>query len=238
MIENESDLRELLQGSFSDMHVTLVSIIQGAALALLATEIKEFYYVEGTIRCFGPGATLCKSAGAHLGLALGLFFVIVLYWNEYRMGITIYNWIPTLRDSLIPFGLGALEIGAILSFGGPIWIAIALLAALNLLAVLAFLNMYHNANASGLNSFVLGITGRFKQANIGYCVASALALLTSVAVSRFEIHDGRTGDAVMVICLLVVCASNFVRQHKHWGVVKAVTSAASSRQRYAHAGHR
>jgi len=238
IIENESDLRELLEGSFSDVHITLVSIIQGAALALLATEIKDFYYVEGAIRCLPPAAALCKSAGAHLGLALGLFCVIVLYWNEYRMGITIYNWIPTLRDCLIPFGLGALEIGAILTFGGPIWIPIAHLAALNLLAVFAFLNMYHKAEASGLNSFVLGLTGRSKPANIGYAIASSLALLTSVAVSQFEIHDGPKGDAVMVICLLIVCASHFVRQHKQWEVVKEVGSRGSSLHAYAHVGHR
>ena len=48
-------------------------------------------------------------------LVVTTFLVIVAAWHEYMTAVTIFVWIPRLRDSLIPFLLGGAELTLIRS---------------------------------------------------------------------------------------------------------------------------
>src|SRR5690349_17919714 len=86
-----------LESAFSISYVTLISIIQGGALGYLVTVLD---------RVTAQGANLTHLDLESWLLAFLAFILIATVWNEYMMGATIFNWIPTLMDALIPFTIG------------------------------------------------------------------------------------------------------------------------------------
>jgi hypothetical protein len=52
------------------------------------------------------------------GRIIFIFLVIVVVWQEYAVGATMYAWIPTSVDALVPFLLGAGEGMMIAAIGG------------------------------------------------------------------------------------------------------------------------
>lgn len=89
------NVTERLKGQFAPAHLTLASIIQGVALSALVIR------VESTYTSFDAVAWLLTAA---------TFLVIVDIWHEDLMMVVAYVWLPTLLDSLIPFGFGAAEL--------------------------------------------------------------------------------------------------------------------------------
>jgi hypothetical protein len=83
-----------VEGSFRDAYLTLVSIIQGVALGFLVQVVGADYRSIGIDKA---------------GRDTAIFLVIVAVWQEYAVGSTMYAWIPTSVDTLVPFLLGAGE---------------------------------------------------------------------------------------------------------------------------------
>jgi hypothetical protein len=84
-----------IKGAFGSTYLTLMSIMQGVALAALATRVAE------TSGRFDAGDWL---------VTLDTFLVLVVVWNEYLVAALAFAWIPTFLDSLLPFGLLAAEL--------------------------------------------------------------------------------------------------------------------------------
>jgi hypothetical protein len=90
---NPERLSARLKGQYAPVYLTLTSIIQGVALSTLATR------VEATSSDFGVIEWL---------LSATTFLVFLAVWNEYLLQVLAFVWVPTLLDSLVPFGfLGA-----------------------------------------------------------------------------------------------------------------------------------
>ncbi len=77
-----------LKSQFAPAYLTLTSIIQGVALAVLAAR------VEATYTQFDSTDWL---------LTIATFLAFVTLWHEYLMQALAFVWIPTLLDSLVPF---------------------------------------------------------------------------------------------------------------------------------------
>ena len=84
-----------LTAQFAPAHLTLASIIQGVALSALVIR------VEATYTSFDAVAWL---------LTVATFLAIVDIWHEDLMLVVAYVWLPTLFDSLVPFGFVAAEL--------------------------------------------------------------------------------------------------------------------------------
>lgn len=125
---------------FPNMYITLLSILQGAVLGFLIFSL--------TSRNLDPITSIL------IIRSCACFCIIVLVWNEYRMGSTALRWIPNIRDVLIPFFIVIGEVIAVASikpyegsvfgknpttfwFIGFIWIFLA--------GLLAYKNMYTKA---------------------------------------------------------------------------------------------
>ncbi len=93
-LKNRERISGRITGSFGTNYLTLISIIQSAAIGYLATIVLDKWLY------------LCLSQRI---LSLANFLIFVAVWNEYAMGATCLIWIPDLKDSLIPFFFGALE---------------------------------------------------------------------------------------------------------------------------------
>ncbi|GAA4671411.1 hypothetical protein [Phytohabitans rumicis] len=96
---------ERVEGSFRDVYLTLVSIIQGVALGFLIQAIGADYRDIGLDKA---------------GRAVAAFLAIVVIWQEYAVGSTMYAWIPGPVDALVPFLLGAGQGVMIAALDAPI----------------------------------------------------------------------------------------------------------------------
>jgi hypothetical protein len=111
--EPEAHHRQLhrrLKDSFGPTYLTAVSVIQGVALADLGAAVLIGY------RHF---------ALMHWLLVALTFLLLILIWNAYISQSTLWSWLPDLRDAIIPFLFGALELvvnrAILLSLSG--WLA-------------------------------------------------------------------------------------------------------------------
>ena len=84
-----------LKDSLSPVYLTVLSVIQGVALADLALVVASNYQQFSLM---------------HWLLVLFNFGVLIGIWNHYMMHNKLWDWIPDLRDALIPFVVGALEL--------------------------------------------------------------------------------------------------------------------------------
>lgn len=88
-------LQRRMRESFTLIYMTVLSIIQGVALADLAS------IVSG-----GHG----QFTIVHWLLVLLTFCVLIYVLNGYMIQSTVWGWIPDFRDGAVPFVFGALEL--------------------------------------------------------------------------------------------------------------------------------
>jgi hypothetical protein len=84
-----------IKGSFTTIYLTILGLIQAVALAELARVVADGY----------PEFTLVQWA-----LVLLTFLILIIIWNHVTTDAMTWVWIPDLRDSVIPFLLGAFEL--------------------------------------------------------------------------------------------------------------------------------
>ena len=88
---------ERLKSQFAPAYLTLTSIIQGVALAVLAARVE---------------ATYTQFDATNWTLTIATFLLFVTLWHEYLMQALAFVWMPTLLDSLVPFAFLACELFA------------------------------------------------------------------------------------------------------------------------------
>jgi hypothetical protein len=170
--EEDSERRKLLfslENAFSISYVTLISIIQGGAFG---------YWVDVLDRMTDQGRNLTNINFESWLLILLAFILIVTVWNEYMMGATIFNWIPSLMDALIPFIIGVTEILVILSIEHSIRWGIISMGMFYFTAFVGFENMYRRADKAGGNYYKLKHIHFYR-----YFTSSASALMSILLLS-------------------------------------------------------
>ncbi|MGZ3584237.1 MAG: hypothetical protein ACXVCT_15945 [Ktedonobacterales bacterium] len=134
-----------LKGSFTSIYLTVLSIIQAVALGELARVVADDY----------PRFTLVQWA-----LVLLTFLILIIIWNHVTTDAMTWVWIPDLRDSVIPFLLGAFELyqaHAIVVGLGP-WLFGMVVGAT--LAVLEFFHVGHQVRLEAENAEALRLFRR------------------------------------------------------------------------------
>lgn len=84
-----------LTGSFISIYLTVLGIVQGVALAALASVVANSY----------PQFTAVQWA-----LVVLTFSILIIIWHHMTTDAMTWVWIPDFRDSAIPFLLGAFEL--------------------------------------------------------------------------------------------------------------------------------
>ena len=84
-----------LKGSYSPTYLTILSVVQAVAMGDLAQVVAASY----------EDFTLVQWA-----LTVNTFGVLIITWNVFSVQSALWGWIPDLRDSAVPFIVGALEL--------------------------------------------------------------------------------------------------------------------------------
>jgi hypothetical protein len=139
---------ERFRESFAGTYLTLISILQGVLLGVMATTVEARFDDLSAIHW--------------LRIATSVMMVVAV-WNEYRMGTTQFMWISNIFDTLIPFTIGAVQLAILwASFGSSarwFW----MLSGLYFLGIVGYENLYRQAAAdSEVNGEALRATGRWR----------------------------------------------------------------------------
>jgi hypothetical protein len=94
-IKHHKVVHRRMKDSFTSMYQTILSIIQGVALADLAMFVVAKY----------PQFTI-----VHWLMVLTTFFLFIVVFNVYSIQSAVWDWIPDIRDESIPFVFGAIEL--------------------------------------------------------------------------------------------------------------------------------
>ncbi len=94
-VSQNEQLSGRLKSQFAPAYLTLTSIIQGVALATLASRVEDNYL---------------KFSVADWLLAVATFIAYLTVWHEYLMQALAFIWVPTLLDSAVPFAFLACEL--------------------------------------------------------------------------------------------------------------------------------
>jgi len=101
--------------NFPSGYLTLISIIQGAAISLLAKEVYDDFDIVCLLRNGISSADIVNAL--FVIMSVGTVITIV---HEYIWFNGVFRWMPKVQDSAIPVLLGYFEINAILSLTDPL----------------------------------------------------------------------------------------------------------------------
>ena len=131
---DQEQFKSRMNESFPSVYLTLISIIQGVALGILAQNTFGYISTESVsnIEVFRM-----------IPYAILSFLTIVTVSFEYNWFVGIYRWSPKIWDTLIPLLLGMSQIGSLYFLRMPEvwWILNALFA---IIGVVAFNNTENN----------------------------------------------------------------------------------------------
>lgn len=199
-VSGKASVIKQLEESFREMYLTLVSIIQGVTFGFLADRLFT---------------TPHPTTEQWLAYAV-CFLMMVVVWMEYMVGSTAFTWIPTLLDSIVPFGLGMAEVPLIIAArmdAGTFLTRLAIFLAVGLLAYTNWL--YHAAHGGELNRHSYPILGHYVRFGTVACSATLVVTLAFVALRNAGIE---VSDVGFLVATLVLVQPLFLHSIRDWTI--------------------
>lgn len=106
---NTAEFKRRIGDSFPAVYLTLISIIQGVAMGILASN--TFMYIKDT--------NLAEPWVRFLPYSTMSFILLIVVTYEYTWFVGVFKWSPKIWDTIIPFALGLSEIGPMFYLTNP-----------------------------------------------------------------------------------------------------------------------
>jgi len=110
---NEGEFKSRMGESFPSIYLTIISIIQGVALGILANQIDKLFFHPA------QGTTLARAWFLIVPYCIFSFSSILIVAYQYAWFIGLFKWSPTFWDIFFPFILGLSEIMPIFFLDNP-----------------------------------------------------------------------------------------------------------------------
>lgn len=219
-------LHNKLKGSSASTYLTALSVIQGVALADLAS-IALAHPQQFTVEQW----------------LLGVFSFVMLIniWDAYTTLSTLWTWIPDLRDAVIPFVFGALEL--FLNHAILLSLSAWLLAFALLTGMAALANWYSGwrAQEEAENSRLLSLrSGWRRRFGVLYPLGAGLLALLLAVLSRVGDLEAtaslQTGQGVLALVITILTGAGlgtyifFTQRNWHQIVAYARTGRLPTRE--------
>ena len=191
-VQQHKVVHRRMKDSFLSMYQTVLSIIQGVALADLATVVAGKYSQFTIVQWL---------------MILTTFFLIIVIFNVYSIQSAVWDWIPDIRDEFIPFVFGALELflNHALFLSMSLWFAG--LAGISALGAIGTVHLVLRAGEESENADLLRLLKDHHYLFIlYYVVAAAIALLFALIsfAMNLQASDGVQGARVLLAIVLVL----------------------------------
>ena len=217
-----------MKDSFTSMYQTILSIIQGVALADLAAFVAAKYPQFSVVQWLMVLTTFC------------LFIVV---FNVYSIQNAVWGWIPDVRDASLPFVFGALELFVNHTIAQSMSLWFIGLAGISALSAVGTVHLVWRAHEESENEELLGLLKDHHRLFLLYYVgAAALALLFAYIcyAADLQASDGVQGMRGMLTFGLVLLIAlsldgSALVSNRYWR--KAVTYARTGRVPKPHEEH-
>jgi len=201
------EVRTRMRSAFTTFYFTLLSVIQGVALAALFAKVDSLISRQ-------------SFHAPQVVLAIAIFLTIVALWNQYQMGINIYSWTATLFDTFIPFVLGVFEFVMIIGIERGAGVVLITFGIFFFVALIAFEHQYwqirHLVGDAG--DFMRRLTAGFRALDETSALVSAVIFFIAAAVIS---PPGATATRELVGASLIVALALFhlARQAYEWRTI-------------------
>ncbi len=189
-------LHHKMKESYTPNCLTVLSVIQGVALADLALVVAG--YQQFTLVQWLP--------------VVMNFAILIIMWDAYMQQSLLWEWVPDIRDAAIPFVFGALELflNHTIRLSLSAWLfAFALLSGMG---ALANWHVRRRASKEAENAKMLSLLGRRTNLIVLYVGWSVTLLGLSVAsrVGSLEASEGLQGvRGGLALALVLLVAGGF-----------------------------
>jgi hypothetical protein len=167
-----------LKGSYSPTYLTILSVVQAVAMGDLAQVVAAGHQHFTLVQWI---------------LTLNTFGVLIIIWNVFSVQSALWRWIPDIRDSAVPFVVGALE----LFLNHTITVSLsAWLVAVSLIAVAGAVGTLHISWRAAREKEHRELLGRLSvhiRLYVGYLMAGSsvlLALAWACSTDRVSVNAG------------------------------------------------
>ncbi len=208
MTESHEKLRVRLQESFSPSYLTLISILQSMLLGYLAAE-------------FNNNIDSIYDIGNEVFIrAITSLLVIIVTWNEYRMGATQFVWFPKTTDTIVPFGVAIAEFFVIRYSFEPSNSWFYSMSFFYFTSFVGFYHMYFRAerltiNKESLNKDILDVIGTGVEIDKAACIAYLIVtLLFGFSISKYDLSE--TIQIIMSLTTLVLLVIFMIHSERQW----------------------
>ena len=191
-IEHYKVVHGRMKNSFTSMYQTILSIIQGVALADLAACV---------------GAKYPQFSVVHWLMVLTTFFMFIVVFNVYSIQSAVWDWIPDARDASIPFVFGALELFVNHTITQSMSLWFIGLAGISTLGAIGTVHLMWRAHEESENEELLGLLkDHHRLFLLYYGGAAAIALLFAYIcyAADLQASDGVQGMRGMLAFGLVL----------------------------------
>jgi hypothetical protein len=158
-----------IEASFPNVYLNLISVIQGVAFGFLVSAV--------------VGPTMRHSTEQWLRTGLCTILIVIVS-QEYMVGATVFAWTPTLLDTLVPYGIGALEFAAVSSITGSLRTFLTITGLLWCAGLVAYGNLwYHARHGFPINRYSYRLFGGYIRFGITISVGG-IGLSTAVLLTQ------------------------------------------------------
>jgi hypothetical protein len=219
-VKHHKVVHDRMKGSFTSMYQTILSIIQGVALADLSAFVAAKY----------PQFTV-----VHWLMVLTTFFMLIVVYNVYSIQSAVWDWIPDIRDTSIPFVFGALELFVNHTIAQSLSLWFIGLAGISALGAIGTVHMVWRAHEESENEELLELLKHHHRLfMLYYGGAAALGLLFAYICYAADLQasvgiDGIRGLLTLGLVLLIAIGldCSALVSNRYWR--KAVTYARTGR---------
>ena len=202
------------------MYQTILSIIQGVALADLASLVVAMY----------PQFTVVNWL-----MVLTTFFMLIVVYTAYSIQSAVWDWIPDIRDASLPFVFGALELFVIHAIALSMSLWFLGLAGISVLGAVGTMHLVWRAHEESENEELLGLLRSYHRLFIlNYMSGATLALLFAYLcyVGNLQASDGLQGmpgklALGLVLLIAVSLDGSALVSNRYWR--KAIRYARTGR---------
>lgn len=187
-----------LLGLHESYYMTLISIVEGGVFGCLVYTVSTSYNSFAAVAWLGAVTT---------------FLTIVLTWHEYVMGVAIFDWVPKLQDSLIPFLLAVTQIWACYTISENPKMWFMAMSCFCFVSFIAFSNMFNSARQEPGNAAIIK--------KLGYRVylGQYMPLLGAILFAIFNRLGQLFDELVLPAFAFALVLLFVVRVGKYWAVV-------------------
>ena len=220
LIKHHKVVHGKMKDSFTSVSQTILSIIQGVALADLAAIVAAKY----------PQFTLVQWL-----MVLSTFCLFIVIFNVYSIQNAVWDWIPDIRDASLPFVFGALELFVNHTIAHSMSLWFIGLAGISALGALGTVHMVWRAHEESENEELLGLLKDHHRLFLLYYVGAAALTLLFASIcyaADLQASDGVQGIRGMLAVGLVLLIAiglhgSALVSNRYWR--KAVTYARTGR---------